>query len=317
MADNSTDEPVYRIGTVARLTGIPAVTLRMWERRYSVVAPDRTPGRNRLYTRDDIGRLALIKRLVDNGNAISTVATLSLDQLQERLQLHRTPTTAVKNRLVVVGTALPVKLDQANGELPGLEVVATFQDSRSLALEGPALKPQVLVLEYPVVDDAAAAEIQHFSSQLMVQRTVVVYGFGRSEVMRRLNGGRITTLRAPAGLAELRRACLPEGEPPRAPPQPLEPETPPDEDWVPPRRYANDALARLTALPTSIHCECPQHLAELLFSLTSFEIYCQECRQRYPDDAVLHAYLHVTTARARAMMENALEKVMEAEGLRE
>lgn len=57
----------YRIHSVARLTGIPAATLRAWERRYHLIAPDRTPKGYRLYTDEDVARLARIKALVDGG----------------------------------------------------------------------------------------------------------------------------------------------------------------------------------------------------------------------------------------------------------
>lgn len=57
----------YRIKSVAALTGIPATTLRAWERRYELVAPRRTAGGYRVYTEDDIGALSRVKALVDRG----------------------------------------------------------------------------------------------------------------------------------------------------------------------------------------------------------------------------------------------------------
>ena len=43
LADAS-DEPLYNIGMVARMTGIPVATLRVWERRYGFPNATRTPG---------------------------------------------------------------------------------------------------------------------------------------------------------------------------------------------------------------------------------------------------------------------------------
>ncbi|GAA2733518.1 cobalamin-dependent protein [Pedococcus aerophilus] len=40
---------MYTISHAARLTGVPAATLRVWERRYGLVAPIRTDGGYRLY----------------------------------------------------------------------------------------------------------------------------------------------------------------------------------------------------------------------------------------------------------------------------
>ena len=79
------NSPTYRIGAVSRLTGVPADTLRVWERRYSVVTPYRAESGTRLYGPEDVGRLTLIKRLVDRGDAISSVANLTLAR---SIELH-------------------------------------------------------------------------------------------------------------------------------------------------------------------------------------------------------------------------------------
>ena len=75
----------YRIGAVSRLTGIPPDTLRVWERRYSLVTPLRSEGGGRLYSQEDVTRLGVIKRLVDSGHAIGTIAELTLEQLHQRI----------------------------------------------------------------------------------------------------------------------------------------------------------------------------------------------------------------------------------------
>jgi len=82
--NQSTGEPNYRIGAVSHLTGVAPDTLRVWERRYGTVTPFRSEAGTRLYSQDDVGRLALIKGLVDGGDAISCVANLSRGELEER-----------------------------------------------------------------------------------------------------------------------------------------------------------------------------------------------------------------------------------------
>ena len=88
-----------------------------------------------------------------------------------------------------------------------------------------------------------------------------------------------------------------------------------DEDQVPPRRLSAQALQRLARVTTTVECECPHHLVDLVRSLTSFELYSRQRRNRNEKDAALHAYLHVTTARARAMIEDALIRTADAEGI--
>ena len=84
---------------------------------------------------------------------------------------------------------------------------------------------------------------------------------------------------------------------------------------VPPRRYDDATLTAIAALPSSVACECPRHVAELLMQLDGFEAYSAACASRGPADAALHAHLHQVAGRARALFESALERVAHHEGL--
>jgi DNA-binding transcriptional MerR regulator len=63
--------PLFNIGVVTRLTGIPSATLHAWERRYGFPNAARTPGGHRLYSEKDIDRLRWVKSQVDLGLTIS------------------------------------------------------------------------------------------------------------------------------------------------------------------------------------------------------------------------------------------------------
>jgi CheY-like chemotaxis protein len=52
--------PVYSIGAVSRMLGVPAATLRTWQERYGVVVPERSEGGHRLYTRDQVEQLQFL-----------------------------------------------------------------------------------------------------------------------------------------------------------------------------------------------------------------------------------------------------------------
>lgn len=67
-------EPKYTIKTVTIQTGIRAVTIRAWEKRYNLLSPQRSKNRYRLYSDQDIGVLRWVKMMVDNGMVISRVA---------------------------------------------------------------------------------------------------------------------------------------------------------------------------------------------------------------------------------------------------
>ncbi|MEL7370670.1 MAG: MerR family transcriptional regulator, partial [Myxococcota bacterium] len=86
--DEQIDPHIYRIGAVSRLTSIPTGTIRVWERRYGVVAPGRSDGGFRLYSHRDVERLRVIKSLIESGETISGLADLDLSQLRHRLRAH-------------------------------------------------------------------------------------------------------------------------------------------------------------------------------------------------------------------------------------
>ncbi len=75
------DTPQHTIKTVCAQTGIRAVTLRAWERRYHVLQPKRTSGNYRLYSERDVAILRWLKSRVDGGLAISRAA-IDLDEMR-------------------------------------------------------------------------------------------------------------------------------------------------------------------------------------------------------------------------------------------
>ena len=64
------------IGEVCQQTGVAAVTLRAWERRYGIIKPKRTPKGHRLYTQDNVEEINQIVNWLNRGVAISKVAEL-------------------------------------------------------------------------------------------------------------------------------------------------------------------------------------------------------------------------------------------------
>lgn len=66
----------YRINVVSELTGIPAATLRAWERRYGIPTPARTAAAYRLYNDSDVRELKRLRDLCASGMAIAEAARL-------------------------------------------------------------------------------------------------------------------------------------------------------------------------------------------------------------------------------------------------
>ncbi|MCP1486251.1 MULTISPECIES: MerR family transcriptional regulator [Pseudomonas] len=70
------DEGWLPIREVARQTGVNAITLRAWERRYGLVVPQRTPKGHRLYSAEHVQRILTILTWLNRGVAVSQVKPL-------------------------------------------------------------------------------------------------------------------------------------------------------------------------------------------------------------------------------------------------
>jgi len=75
----------YSIRDIEHLTGIKAHTLRIWEKRYGIVTPKRTPTNIRYYTDDDLKKLLNISILNRNGYKISSIVNLDSEDLSKKI----------------------------------------------------------------------------------------------------------------------------------------------------------------------------------------------------------------------------------------
>jgi len=131
---------LYRIGTVASLTGVTTHAIRVWERRYQALSPARSAGGSRLYTDDDVQRLRLIKQLLFQGYTISQVANLDMQELGRLVQVEplsvpttKSPDAERANAVVEEILSALVELDLARA-------------GRTLAQASNAFAPHDLVL---------------------------------------------------------------------------------------------------------------------------------------------------------------------------
>lgn len=72
----------YRIGTVAKLTGISRNTITAWERRYGLIRPEKDASGYRVYTDAQVELLRRVKALIDGGYQIREAIELAGGPLQ-------------------------------------------------------------------------------------------------------------------------------------------------------------------------------------------------------------------------------------------
>ena len=323
---------------------MPVATLRVWERRYALTQPALSPSGQRLYSAADVQRLAQIKQLTDLGHAVGRLAALNMAQLRRVASTHAhsllttqqlepphaeplAPAAAPAWRLAVVGAAWGTRLQRPT-LLPAL--VRTLP--RPLVLLGPyddlaqaaaALKgtpPDTLLLHQAHLHEDWLADVNTVAPAFVEVPKAVLYGFAADPVCEAVAAAGTALLREPqpdAVLAQwLQSLCAaapsePMTAPPGAQPRPEGLAAAP----VAARRWSDAALADFAGLSTTVACECPRHVAELLVQLSHFEAYSADCAHRHAEDAALHAYLQQVAATARTRFEAALEQVALHEGL--
>jgi MerR family transcriptional regulator/heat shock protein HspR len=81
-----TGRGVYGISVAAELAGVGVQTLRLYETR-GLLEPDRSAGKTRRYSDDDIALLQHIGELVDSGlNIAGVAAVLQLEETNRQLR---------------------------------------------------------------------------------------------------------------------------------------------------------------------------------------------------------------------------------------
>ncbi|MCC2638202.1 MAG: hypothetical protein K0Q68_1921 [Moraxellaceae bacterium] len=74
------------IQAVERETGVSKELLRMWERRYAFPHPERDEQGDRIYPQDQISKLRLLRRLIDNGFRPGKIIGLDIPDLENLLR---------------------------------------------------------------------------------------------------------------------------------------------------------------------------------------------------------------------------------------
>jgi len=146
MNTERTDVPRHPIRVVSKRTGLTPALLRAWEKRYGVVSPSRSGGGQRLYTDDDVHRLALLHRAVEEGRNISQVAPLSVEELEELVredQVERVGPPAAEPLEAISASGLLEKAGRAVREMNPSELDRILVRG-ALALPVPTLLDEIV-----------------------------------------------------------------------------------------------------------------------------------------------------------------------------
>ena len=138
---------VYPIRYVAQQTGLSTHRIRVWEKRYQAIVPERTETNRRIFCGKDIERLKMLKTAVKVGHSISQIAGLSSEELIQLVRLDVSDTSTVS------AAREPTTLDETYFYERSLSTVLNF-DAEGLesALDRAAVHLSILDLIKSVIE---------------------------------------------------------------------------------------------------------------------------------------------------------------------
>lgn len=308
----------YSIGTVAKLTGLTSHNLRVWEKRHAAVTTTRTDSGRRIYDEEALQRVKLLKQCVNCGFTIGTIAQMTNDELTDLLEDYEENNTDIQPRRkknlkgmtvwACGGEAIRI-IDQLV-KLPfQVDEIHRFTDTQHLANASLDEKPDMLIIEQASLSATETQDMAALIKKISAPHCLLFYRYSRQQDIAYLNSIGAQTLRSPVDKNSVydlmdNLVKAPEGDPIMIPFK-----------KVPERTFSDQELSKAAAITSSIDCECPQHLSELIKSLVGFENYSIHCENKDKESADLHRHIHLRTAQARAILEELLINVLKQEGI--
>lgn len=317
----------HKIGAVSKFSGVPSYTLRVWESQHATFEPRKTAGQHRLYSDDDVLKATLLKRLIEQGHAISNIGRLGTANLNALLlnqgSAHYLPARAQSASyaegdsvsIAIIGLALASRLGTKkftlNFRSNPVQITNVFTDLTQALASELQQTPDILLLKLSSLHATTQLDLHRMAAHCGASQVILLYNFGPEQIVESLKSAGMLARREPVSdsdLSELiQSARTMHSGITAVPPTIAAP--------VKPRQYSEETLARVAAMPATVACECPRHVAELISQLGSFEQYSMECLNASTEDAHLHAYLSSVAGSARALFERALQVIADHEGI--
>lgn len=135
---------IYSIKDLEKLSDIKAHTIRVWEQRYDIIQPKRTPTNIRYYNDNDLKRLLNIALLNKNGYKISKIAKMTKKEIAEKVsslsevnfendtQLDALTISMIEMDEFKFDKIISTNIDQLGFERTMLEIINPFLEKLSL-----------------------------------------------------------------------------------------------------------------------------------------------------------------------------------------
>ena len=164
-------------------------------------------------------------------------------------------------------------------------------------------KIDFVIAEVPTVNQGTFQMIQKILKQSKASKLLCAYDFGKESDIATLTSQDTGTISLPLNHSDITNWCSDNF------PNYMQ-STSTD------RLLTDQDISNIVSAGSTINCECPRHLGDLINKLAAFEKYSAECEARNAKDAEIHDELESTAAKSRYLLEEVLIKLAKVEGIK-
>lgn len=165
----------YSIKIASERSGVSSHLIRMWEKRYGALSPDRTETNRRLYSDENVERLSLLFSCTQEGHRIGNIASLPTETLrqlaQENADTKQAPKPEAPQQLPPNHESLPPVIRPAFAAIDSMDVdelrKALDEASVELGYQGMLTKVVVPLMQHIGrlwCEGELTAAYEHFAS---------------------------------------------------------------------------------------------------------------------------------------------------------
>ena len=159
----------YSIRELEVLTGVKAHTIRIWEQRYNILAPNRTDTNIRFYTEEDLKHLLNVSLLNKNGYKISKISKMSEKDVREKVMDFSEKNFEFINQIDALTVAMIEFNEDGFEKLLATNILRIGFEETFINIIFPFLNRVGLLWQTAVIGPAQ----EHFISNLIRQKIIV------------------------------------------------------------------------------------------------------------------------------------------------
>jgi hypothetical protein len=264
-----------------------------------------------VYSAEQLERLRLIAGLNEHGERIANLAKLSDAQLKQRAELHRQNSEQLLPQVIRLAVLHPTLGQTLAGPIDGLRTqIQIIKLSEGGPLPDGVGPVDVVVTALDSLGRDPTTMLRRIRLALQPTSLVVTYNYMARPLREKLLSQPLRLLKGQIAPERLREMLVQGLVTDR-----LRKGIRSKPSSQAPRRFTAEQLATLQAQNSRLDCECPNHVASLVTALLAFETYSENCTSQNAADAALHRKLSTGTSQARAVMEELLMTLVQAEGI--